>query len=169
MKRLVSQGTVSWFIGCHSPFHSVLVVLAWRKLHGRFPAFWEIVCIFLHDIGHLGRPYLDSYEEKKQHWKLGAEIARKLFGPKGYALVAGHCSYSGLPRSELYKADKYSWVLAPTWWLAWNNFVEPKLICGAETSMDAIRQFRSAVRHNVESGAYKTTHEIYLARAGRKP
>ena len=76
------------------------------------PAVWEAVCIALHDVGHIGRQYLDDQKEKAEHWRLGALLASHIFGPKGWALCAGHSSHSGEPRSALYKADKLSWTLA---------------------------------------------------------
>src|SRR3990167_6280834 len=116
MKMRIKQGTASWFFGCHSLIHSILVLISWIKLYGKFPEFWEICCIFFHDIGHINLDYLDNFEEKKVHWKLGADIAMALFGWKGYDLVAGHCHYSGAEESKLYKPDKYSWHIAPVWW-----------------------------------------------------
>jgi hypothetical protein len=112
---MISQGTMSVFFGCHSVIHSILVMIAWKRLYGRRPAFWQGVCILLHDIGHLGLNYLDDYEAKQTHWMLGASLANALFGRKGFDFIAGHCSHSGYPHSMLYKADKYSWYLAPRW------------------------------------------------------
>ncbi len=78
----MKQGTVSVLIGCHSVIHSLIVLVAWVRLYGKFPVWWQIVCILLHDVGHWGKNYLDNYEEKKQHSILGAKIAGKLFGQK---------------------------------------------------------------------------------------
>lgn len=112
----------------------------------------------------LGLDYLDDFEQKKTHWALGAVVARFLFGQKGFDLVAGHCSHSGYELSKLYKPDKYSWYIAPVWWLWWNNLVEPKLAINCCSSMDAIRKFRAMVRESVESGKFKSTHEMYMRR-----
>lgn len=163
MPRLVSQGTISVLIGCHSPIHGLLVVIAWRKLYGKFPKLWQIACIFLHDVGHVGLDYLDNYDEKKQHWRGGAYIAYWLFGEKGYELVAGHSSHSWFPPNRLYYADRYSWTLAPYWWLYWNSLVEPQLNCGMSIKA-AIKTFRDRVRENVESGRYEATHNFFLER-----
>jgi hypothetical protein len=160
----MKQGTVSWFYGCHSVMHSLLVLKSWRILYGSWPRPWQIVCIFLHDIGHIGLNYLDSMDEKCQHWQLGAWIARALFGTKGFAFLAGHCSHSRHPLSELYKADKYSWYIAPTWWLWLNNISEPKLTINCSGNMDAIRKFRAMVKESIESGEYTSTHDMYLKR-----
>lgn len=160
---MISQGTISVLCGCHSVIHSLLVIKAWRRLYGAYPAFWQLVCIFLHDIGHLGLNYLDDYEAKKTHWKLGARLAHILFGPKGFELVAGHCSHSGAPPSELYKADKYSWYLAPRWWLYSNALIEPKLRMGYSRK-EAVRRFQEQVRQSVESGAFRSTHSMFLQR-----
>ena len=85
----MKQGTVSVLFGCHSIVHSFLVLASWRILYGRFPKFWQIVCIFIHDIGHWGLDYLDNEDEKKKHWILGAKIAFYLYGKKGFFLCAG--------------------------------------------------------------------------------
>jgi len=122
-----------------------------------------MLCIFLHDIGHWGLNYLDDYEQKKEHWKLGAKIAGKLFGYKGWWICAGHCSHSGIPNSPLYKADKYSWHMAPEWWLYTNALFEPKLRMGY-SRIQAVRRFKENVRESIESGVFRSTHSMYLKR-----
>lgn len=159
----MKQGTVSIICGCHSPFHSFQVIRAWRQLYGVWPKPWEIICICLHDIGHIGLQYLDDFEQKKNHWKLGAEIAKRLFGYDGFALCAGHCSHSGFPKSRLYKADKYSWHIAPRWWLWLNTFAEPKLRMGY-SRWGAVNAFKSQVANSIENGHFKSTHSFYLDR-----
>lgn len=160
---MISQGTLSILFGCHSVIHSILVARAWTRLYGRRPALWQTVCIFLHDLGHLGLNYLDDYEAKKHHWRLGARTAALLFGRKGYELVAGHCSHSGYPPSQMYKADKYSWYLAPRWWLYRNTLVESKLRMGYSWQ-EAVRLFQAQVRHSIESGLFRSTHSMFLQR-----
>lgn len=159
----MKQGTVSVLFGCHSVVHSILVVLAWRKLYGKWPRLWQIVCIFLHDIGHWGLDYLDNPDEKKRHWIWGADIAEELFGIDAYFFTAGHCAHSGYPKSKLYKADKYSYYIAPTWWLWWNSIVEPRLNNGVKIRV-AIRKFKEQVKESIESGEYKESHAMYLER-----
>lgn len=159
----MTQGTVSVLFGCHSIIHSILVTISWKILFKRWPKLWELICIFLHDVGHIGLNYLDSHEEKKRHWRGGARIAYLLFGQKGYNLVAGHCSTSTLPSNLLYYADKHSWSIAPYWWLWLNCIAEPKLRCGMSIR-DAIQDFQSQVKRSVESGEYISTHNIYLNR-----
>jgi len=161
----VKEGTVSILIGCHSVFHSFLVLISWRKLYGSWPKFWQIICIFLHDIGHIGKDYLSDYEQKKKHWELGAKVAGRFFGRKAYIFTAAHCSHSGYCGLRmLYKADKYSWYISPTWWLYWNNIVEPKLTINCESNMDAIRKFQKSVKESIESGEFRSTHSMYLER-----
>lgn len=159
----MTQGTVSIFFGCHSPFHSIQVIRAWIKLYGSIPSWREMICIFLHDIGHFGRNYLDDYEQKKTHWELGAKIAYILFGPEGYRFVAGHCTHSGYPKSPLYKADKYSWHIAPRWWLWLNCVFEPKLQMGY-SKWGAVDAFKAQVADSVENGHFKSTHSFFLER-----
>lgn len=166
----VKQGTISVLFGCHSIIHSLLVIRSWKILYGSYPKSWEIICIFLHDIGHWGKDYLSDYEQKKEHWKLGTNVAYQLFGVKGYLLTAGHCEFSQINireqhhpnRSRLYNPDKYSWYIAPTWWLYSNVLVEPQLQIGYETVMEAVREFQKQVKESIESGEYKVTHQIYL-------
>lgn len=162
----MKQGTVSVLFGCHSPVHSILVLCAWRKLYGRWPCAWQIVCIFLHDIGHWGTDYLNNHEAKKDHWILGADIAHELFGLDAYFFTAGHCAHSGYPESMLYRADKYSYYIAPTWWLWWNSIVEPRLNCGKKIRV-AIRDFRAQVKESIESGEYRESHDMFLSRGVR--
>ena len=159
----MKQGTVSVLLGCHSPFHSVLVIVAWRRLYGCWPSWWEVVCIFLHDVGHWGKDYLDDYKLKRHHAELGAKIAGVLLGRKGYDLVLGHNVYSsGIVQSRLYKPDKYSWVIAPLWWMWTNTIFEPRLIRPGRTRMQSVRDFRNAMRRNWFRGLPKQGHDIYL-------
>jgi hypothetical protein len=160
----MTQGTISWVFGCHSIGHTILVIRAWKKLYQNYPSFKECICIFLHDIGHIGKQYLDDDEQKKQHWQLGASLAEKLFGNWAWWFVAGHDKNSDVQQSKLYKADKYSWYIAPVWWLYWNNVVEPKLKINCKSNMDAIRKFKAAVKQSIESGEYYSTHNLYLDR-----
>ena len=165
----MKQGTVSILVGCHSPIHSYYVVRAWKKLYGRWPRPWQIACIFLHDIGHWGKDYLDNFEEKKEHWKLGAEVARKLYGSKGYLFTMGHSDHSDLylSKSSLYYADKYSWYIASSLWIWLNCFTEPKLKMGY-SAWEATKKFKAAVKKSIESGEYTSTHEHYLNRCKGK-
>jgi hypothetical protein len=158
----VKQGTVSVLFGCHSPVHSTIVLVAWWKLYRRPPKFWQVVCIFLHDLGHWGKQYLDDYEAKKKHWVLGAVVARWLFGQRGYNLVAGHDGYSGQAASELLKPDKYSWIIAPTSWMFINTIFEPKLIRPGCTRRESVVMFKQAMLENWNNGLPEEGHHIYL-------
>lgn len=156
------QGTISILFGCHSPVHTFLVIKAWWQLYGR-PNLWEFVCILLHDIGHIGKQYLDDLEQKHSHWELGARIARFLFGEKGFLLIAGHCNYSGYPQSRLYKVDKYSWYLAPRWFLLWDGIVEPKIRVGF-SNQDHVDKFQKWVKNNIENDEWRSTHDAFIER-----
>lgn len=163
----ISQGTISALIGCHSISHSVLVILAWKQLFGFYPKPWEIICIFLHDIGHFGLDYLDNPEQKAIHWRLGARVAGKLFGTKGYWFCASHDSNSPYcnpeKHSHIFKADKYSPLLSPHWFDRWCCIVEPKL--NTEESINkSIHTFKNQVRKNVENGFQSDNHDFYLNR-----
>ncbi len=159
----MKQGTVSVLVGCHSIIHSFAVWRAWCKLYGQLPNLVETICILLHDIGHWGKDYLDNLEEKKKHWELGAVVARKLFGDKGFMLVAGHCEYSPYPRSKLYKADKYSQYKQPYWWSWVYQTFEPKLSMGY-TKREAWENYMKQVTKSIESGEYRGNHQMYLER-----
>jgi len=158
----MKQGTVSVLFGCHSSIHCLVVLVAWIKLYHRLPEPWELVCIFLHDVGHWGTQYLDDYGAKVAHWHRGAAIGRKLFGQKAYNLIKGHCTYEGQSRSLLYKPDKYSWVIAPLWWMWTSTLFEPKLIRPGRTRMQSARDFKEAMRQNWFEGLTRQGHDIYL-------
>lgn len=157
------QGTLSVLVGCHSIVHSLLVVKAWVKLYHSFPSAWEFICILLHDIGHWGTDYLDNLDEKKDHWKLGACVCKKLFGMKGFMLCAGHCEYSGMDQSKMYKADKLSQLGYPYIWSWWYQIFEPKIGMGY-TKREAYDRFQAQVKRSIESGEYRSSHEMYLER-----
>lgn len=122
----MTEGTKSYLVGCHQfLIHPLCVLWAWRKWFRSWPKPWQIICIFLHDIGICGRQYLSEKNAKDGHWKYGARLSWHFFGLKGYLFCAGHTPESdneyGFPRSDLWYADKYSWVVAPMWWL-WSNY-----------------------------------------------
>ncbi len=158
----MKQGTWSVLLGCHSPIHSTIVIIAWRKWYRKWPAPWQIVCIMVHDIGHWGKNHLDNYEEKKKHAELGARIASRLFGEKGYNLVIGHCTYDGRERSELFYPDKYAQVISPVWWFMTNTWVEPKLIRPGHTRRESALMFKNAMIKNMANGFSEQGHDIYL-------
>ena len=162
----MKQGTWSVLAGCHSPVHSTLVLIAWYRLYYNWPQPWQIVCIYLHDIGHWGKDYLDNYEDKKLHGQLGANIAKRLFGQKGYNLIAGHNSYMGVERSILYEPDKLSWTFAPILWMVSNTIFEPKLIRKGCTRRESAVMFQEAMKKNKDSGFQEVGHEIYLKQWG---
>jgi hypothetical protein len=142
------------------------VIIAWRKLYRYFPNYWETICIFLHDVGHWGKDYLNNYEHKRHHAELGAKIAGRLFGKKGYGLVFGHNAYNGNRRSKLYQPDKYSWVIAPIWWMISNTFFEPKLIRKGCTRRESALMFKAAMAENMRDGFKEQGHDIYLKQWG---
>lgn len=160
------QGTISVLFGCHSFMHSIVVYVAWCKLYHRPPSFWETGCIILHDIGHWGKDYLDDYDQKKRHGELGAKVAKALFGQKGYDLIAGHNPYNGSPKSKLHDPDKYSWVIAPVWWMTSNCIFEPKLQRKGNTKRESAIMFKKAMKENMDSGFKEIGHEIYLKQWG---
>src|ERR1035437_39991 len=157
------QGTVSVVFGCHSPIHSMLVTLSWRKIYGGWPRPWELACIFLHDIGHWGKDYLDDPEQKARHWELGARKARWMFGEQGNFMVEWHCVREPERRSLLYYPDKYSWFIAPYWWFYLNKILEPKLKQGMG-NREAVLDFKKMVCESIESGEFRSTHGMFMDR-----
>ena len=162
----MKQGTISVLVGCHSQIHSLVVLVAWVRLYHRLPSFWQLVCILIHDIGHWGKQYLDDYEAKKRHGELGAKVAKYLFGQKGYDLIAGHNPYNGMDKSLLFEPDKYSWVIAPVWWMMSNCIFEPKLQRKGSTKRESAVMFKEAMRENMNSGFKELGHEIYMKQWG---
>ena len=162
----MKQGTWSVLFGCHSIIHSIVVIVAWRKLYGSLPNWWQVWCILLHDIGHWGKDYLDDYELKKRHGELGAKIAGKLFGKKGFDLINGHNVYQQENRSLLFNPDKYSWVIAPLWWMISNTYVEPKLIRRDSTRKESAVMFKEAMTENMKNNFNERGHDIYLRQWG---
>ena len=156
------QGTVSVLFGCHSLVHSIVVMVAWKRLYGYVPNWWQSACILLHDIGHWGKDYLDDYEAKRGHAELGAKVAGCLFGEKGYRLISGHNAYMREERSLLFEADKYSWVIAPPWWMVSNTLFEPKLIRPGYTRKQSALMFKAAMAKNMTNGFQEQGHDIYL-------
>jgi len=159
------QGTISLLAGCHAPIpHGILVAMAWREIHGRWPTWREAVVILLHDIGHWGLDYLDDPAVKAHHWELGAALCRAILGEQSYRLAAGHCPVqSGCQESALYRPDKRSWALAPRWWLVLNALAEPKLRAPGVSLKSHVDTFKNAVTRNTSStGSWEDTHSIYL-------
>jgi hypothetical protein len=159
----MSEGTISYLIGCHSfIIHPLCVLIAWYKEYRAWPKFWQLVCIFIHNIGHIGKEYLSDPRQKADHWKLGAKIAFKCFGPKGFYFVAGHSKGSGFPRSKLFLPDKKSWLYAPSWWLWSNHWFE-----NFNSSASIPHNWKRLVAENVANGCPKGSHEMYLENRGK--
>ena len=75
----LSEGTKSYLIGSHQfLLHPIWVLLAWRLEYKSWPKWWEIICIFLHDIGICGRQYLSV----KFHQKYCSPQCKYLYSQK---------------------------------------------------------------------------------------
>jgi len=162
-KYITAQGTISILFGCHSIVHSISILIRWYQIYGKWPEFWEIVCIFLHDIGHIGRDYLSKEIEKDNHWKLGARIACSLFGPRGMIFIAAHYPKVGFDKNKLFYADVRSYEIVPRWWVVSNAIFEPKLKKG-KTIREAVDTFIKDVRKREQTGIYVGNHDLYLTR-----
>jgi hypothetical protein len=144
-----------------------MVLVAWVYLYKRLPNWWQFPCIFLHDIGHWGKNYLDNHEEKMQHAVLGAKVGKALFGQRAYDFLIGHNPYGDTPKSLLHNPDKYSWIIAPVWWMVSNTWFEPKLIRKGSTRRESALMFKDAMRQNWQNGFEKRGHDIYLEQWGQ--
>ena len=166
----MTEGTKSFLIGCHQFFiHPLFVLMAWKLEYKSWPKWWEIVCIFLHDIGICGREYLSDDKAKIGHWYKGAILAlsfmrythKRQCDTKGliaFNLCAGHCpGESEWPESKLSRADKRSWLIAPTWWLWWNYWIE---FAGIEAAKPP--KWRALVAENLKRKNPIGNHELYL-------
>ena len=127
----MKEGTKSVLFGAHSVVHSIMVIIAWKKLYFKWPSWKEIVCIFLHDIGYWGKNYI-SDKSNDGHAELGCKLAHRLLGAKYGYLVLGHsaaaCKKFGISKSKLEAPDDYSWVIAPLLWMKWKNINKFKYI-----------------------------------------
>jgi hypothetical protein len=74
-KLFPSRGTLSLLVGAHQVVvHPLCVLVAWWRLYGTMPTWWECVCILVHDWGYWGCASMDG-EDGKLHPEAGAEIA----------------------------------------------------------------------------------------------
>lgn len=133
-------GTKSVLFGVHQfLWHPITVGLAWRKFHGSWPAWWQWIAIFCHDIGYWGKPNMDG-REGQSHPYAGARLAKRIVKQIGFWLVENSfdgdeklrylcgitfdlCLYhssayaksNGQKTSELYWPDKLSIFYDPQW------------------------------------------------------
>lgn len=162
----MTEGTKSYLFGCHQFFlHPLWILFAWRLEYGSWPRLWEIICIFLHDVGICGRQYMSDDEAKAGHWQLGGVIAQQFFlawglpkiARRSFDFIAGHCPHeSGFPKSMMFRPDKRSYLVAPMWWKWWNYWVE-----GFKITNPVV--WTELVRENLESEVPMEHHELYLS------
>ncbi len=177
----MTEGTKSYLVGCHQFFiHPLWVLMAWRLEYKSWPKWWEIICIFLHDIGVCGRQYLSDDKAKKGHWLKGADIAIKIVWMlkrgrgslplqfETYDFCAGHCpEESGYPESKLSRADKRSWLVAPIWWLWINYYIEWH---GKGIGVTPPHLWKKLVAENLRRAEPIGNHELYIRnRTGETP
>ncbi len=166
----MTEGTKSYLIGCHQfLLHPLWVLLAWRLEYKSWPKWWELICIFLHDIGICGRQYLSDDTAKKGHWYLGAHLAsdfiwmlnrRSFLHIDAYKFCAGHSSTSVFAKSKLWRADKRSWLVAPMWWLWWNYWIEWSGKKGLGVTKPPL--WKKIVAENLRKRNPKGSHELYI-------
>lgn len=121
---------------------------------------WQLICILIHDIGYFGTNY-HTDKTNEGHAELGARIACRLFGEKGFNLVAGHSRSTAnkfnLPLSDLEPPDDYSWIIAPKWWLRSNKKIDKYALDGEIWQQLVIKNWE-------ENGMFKRgpSYELYL-------
>jgi hypothetical protein len=151
------EGTKSYLLGVHHFLvHPLCVLIAWRQHFHSWPEPWQVVCIFIHDIGIIGLNYLSG--NKEGHWRRGAHLAEILFGPKGYYFCAGHTSeffveFTNL-RSDLFWADKKSWLVVPDWFAHFSHWIE-KLPTTPQ-------EWKAIVSENMGKENPEDSHKLYL-------
>lgn len=136
----IAEGSKSILFGSHSIIHSLFVLIAWYKLYRRRPKGWQLICIFIHDIGYFGMNHI-SNKSNKGHSLLGARIGKGLFGQKAFDFIAGHSRKDAeelnLPLSKLEAPDDYSWIITPMWIL---KMTADKTGVDTETWVNAVKQ-----------------------------
>lgn len=161
----MTEGTKSLLIGCHNfIIHPLMVIKAWHWWFKTWPEPWQIVCIFIHDLGLAGRQYLSDPAAKKGHWRLGASWAKRLFGEKGFLFCAGHTPDSMEPRSDLWYADKASWLVAPLWWLWMNYYLD---VNSNGVGISNPYHFRLWIAKNLAAQNHFGAHQLYLEETKR--
>ncbi len=71
----MTVGTKSVLFGVHQfIWHPATVVLAWRRLYGRWPGLYEFIAIACHDLGYIGCTDMDG-PSGRRHPVRGAVIA----------------------------------------------------------------------------------------------
>ena len=112
-------GTKSLLFGYHCFFiHPFFVAYSWYKLYGfpYDPRLW--FCFFLHDIGYLGKTYMDD-KIAETHPEVGARIIKFLFGNKWHLFCLLHSRFYAkklrLNYSKLCVADKAVIYIIPQW------------------------------------------------------
>ncbi len=180
----MTEGTKSYLIGCHQFFlHPLWVLMAWRLEYKSWPKWWELICIFFHDIGICGRQYLSDDKAKHGHWEHGASLSAKYIyilrekvfrGRWGtykvryfdaHRCCAGHCpEESGYEKSKLSRADKRSWLVAPIWWLWINYYIEWH---GKGIGVTSPRLWKKLVAENLKRVKPIGSHELYIGNRGK--
>lgn len=168
----MKEGTKSVLFGCHNPvIHGIFVLLTWKLEYKVWPKWWELIGIFLHDIGVWGRQYLSNDTAKVGHWQRGAYWTSKIVSKLGgsarlsYSFVAGHCpEESYYPKSKLWKADKRVWLVTPIFILWWNYWVEWS---GSGLGVTRPPLWRKLVEENLRKPEPIGNHELYMQHRGK--
>lgn len=148
-------GTKSLLFGAHQfILHPVTVLLAWRKLYGKFPGWKELTCIVMHDWGYWGCADMDG-KEGSLHPEWAAQVVYRWWGSYYYHLCLFHSRHRARwyksHVSKLYYADKLSFCYVP-WWL----YVPMGLLSG---EIHEYEEQTSRVKVCSKSGGWKQWHQ----------
>lgn len=132
-------GTKSLLFGVHAFWwHPLVVLVAWCKLYRRWPCFWELLGIILHDIGYWGCSDMDG-EGGRDHPKRGAllvfNIVKRLYdlntAVAACYFTAFHSSSFAercqLRPSSLCAPDKLSTLWDPWWFYLFRAWMSGEL------------------------------------------
>lgn len=161
----MTEGTISYLFGCHQFFfYPLWVLFAWRLEYKSWPKLWQIICIFLHDVGICGRQYISDDEAKLGHWMLGGFLAHELFLKLGlpriaetsWLFIGGHApNESGMPKSKMFIPDKRSYLVEPMWMKWVNYYVE-------DFGISNLVDWTERVKENLKREHPLGSHEMYL-------
>ena len=123
----LTLGTRSLLFGNHQfLLHPIFVTWGWKKYHGKWPNWKELICIVIHDWGYWGKPNMDGEEGQDHPWWAANRALMRLDPSDGSMRFKYHnlCLYhSGRlakqdkrPMSDLGWPDKLGSILQP-WWL----------------------------------------------------
>lgn len=116
----MTVGTKSVLFGVHQfILHPLLVALGWKRLYGWPLSFRLWFCLFVHDMGYIGKTDMDSDLVGQTHPEWGAKLVERLFGKEWGDFCLYHSRFysraHGKRISKLCVADKLAFCMYPPW------------------------------------------------------